>query len=267
MAQLIMGSRYAERMQLASGYITRDWDLKNEEIKQPQRDRVLAHIKQFHAAKAVRLFSLPAARWTFEDQFLRVFPNAQLIALERNFEIYRNGITFMPGRDKHRANETLKTGHLLGHWSSQAKVLWCDAATFMETGRTELMTKHRRREWTRNYKNWTCAWWDFMSKLGPEAFAAVMKTEWCLDPQVASCPVSFTLFVGREDRETGLLMRNIVREDVDPVERRVLALQRWLNKFNKHRRVEVVEYFPYLSETNCRMVLINTLFKLRGADG
>ena len=265
MSTVVMGPRYTERKQLSNSYISRDLGMLNEPSKQVHRDCVLKHFKQFHPQKKPKLFSLPARWWMFETQFLKAFPGAEFVAVERNHEILQYGVTYMPGEQKHHAFEPLKSGSLYGHWSSRAKILKCDASTFMETNREDLPA-NRVSPWNRNYKGWTCAWWDLMSNLGDESIRCLLKTELFLDRTVAVCPVSITLFCGREVREITTMIRNLVPEDVDPIERRVLALQRWLNKFNRHRHVEVTDVFPYLGETSrSRMVLINTLFRQKSS--
>jgi len=271
MPQVIMGPRATELRQLENSYNVRDFQLLNEPTKQIQRDRVLAHMQQHNSALRPRLFSLPASWWSFEDQFLRAFPNADIVAVEKNYEIYRNGITFMPGERKHRVHEGLRTGTLLGHWSSRAKILWCEASTLIMTGRSELQHEDkktktkRRKDFNRCYKRWTCVWWDFTSPICRETIDCLTGTERWLSFDVPVCPVSITLLPAREDRDTGRLMKNLVPEDVEFNLRRVLFLERWLNRCNQHRQVEVIDYFPYESAGGCPMLLVNTLFTLRSS--
>jgi hypothetical protein len=250
MAQSPTGWYYSERELLRNKYIRRDRRRQNEAVKQIPRNMVLDHIEQHHADVPPRLFSLPSTWWKFERQFLKRFPDASLLAVEQDTSIFRRGKKYMPGRNKHRVVESVGGKELQSYQSSRARILQCNAGALMHADRRELP----------EYRGWTCAWWDLMSYLGPISIGSLMQTERFLDPTVQTCPVSVTLYVGREKGEIVPWLKNLVPEDVSPAERRVVALERWLNRFNRSRRVAVEDFFSYSSEAGGHMLLIHTLF-------
>lgn len=260
MTQIVMGPEAHELKQLESKYIQRDAALLNEEIKQRQRDRVMNHILDNHAGEYMKLFSLPGMWWTFENQISEAFRgNIKFVAVERNFEILRHGVTFMPGHGRNSIKWELPTYTLDGHESSNARILWCEARVFMRPDSERGGSHKNRHRYSHAFQKWTAAWLDFQSPLNEETLYCLRRSEQFLNKHCERVPLAMTFMSAREQRKIGRVIRHVADEHDDCHEKRIDMIQRWCNQCWTQRRLEITDWNVYLSAGGSPMLSVCAL--------
>ena len=181
-----------------NSYFLRDLQLENEEAKQPQRERVLAHVLAHHPRGRVAMFSLPGPNWAFENMVERERPGSRFVAVERHWHVLQGGLWRMPGSSRLAEHQEFHDGDLRGVASDQSQVWWSWAGTFLQV-RAGL-------KWYRRCQSFSAAWLDFSAPLSREVVAALREFPDHLDRRRRAVPFAVTLLKARESTEIGAAM-------------------------------------------------------------
>lgn len=199
-----------EKEQLDNTFIARELGAENEEVKQPQREKVADFLLANHADDLPMVcFSLPGVRWRFEHMLdARRRPELnRFVGVERNYTILEKGALWLPGNtDAKPFDESLRAGSLSGWHNDRSSVFWMRCVDFMSLGRALKGSRSRRRRWADDYSRWTAAWLDFSAPLNKEVITCLQRLESHCDYVTDEVPFALTIMLGREDRATSEAM-------------------------------------------------------------
>lgn len=256
MSTLVVGPKSQEQQQFSSPYIQRELSAQNDVIKQPCRDKVLAHILAHHARQRMVFFGFPGVRWTFERQLEGAFSPIAFIAMERNWSILQHGLHYMPGFKRWQVDEELRTCHFQGYESETARILWGRAGTFLNIGRQQKFTKSGRRQWVRKYKKWTAFWLDFHS-LNNEAIHCLHRVDAHCDARCPVVPFAVTTMMGRERNDVTSAMTAVSNSD-SAASRRTELIDVILSN-RRYRDFELSDSFTYRSGQVTMLTILGKL--------
>lgn len=258
--QVPIGPKHRELFQLNSEYFQREFKLENEDVKQPQRDRVQDLIVSHHRhAEYLKLASLPGAWWTFERQLWEsrdCSEHTRFIAFETNYSVLMHGMPFLPGSNGSRRRFGIRGRWHDGAHSTLAKILWINAGDFI----------NKRCFTTKQWANWTAIWWDFTSPLNEVTFQVFLKSGKFLKRGKPDVPVAITLQIGRDSCPAlTTAMKHCVPSYVKcPVKRRAAFLKAaYSANGTGDRKFMIVDSHQYLSAGGASMGLILGVLRKR----
>jgi hypothetical protein len=245
-SQLVMEANVGRH---ASPYLSRELSMANESVKQPLRDRVLAHILKHHAPGRLRCLSLPGERWAFETSLMQRWDwgPCSFVGAERDAVVMRRGLPWMPRalvRNPEWDRFPLEEGYVDFASTDKAVVINCDLQDVIRFVPTDHV-KHTA--WKKHFCRWTCAWFDFTTMLHPRLEGTLGRISQHM-AGVAVVPIALTLMSGRESREQTRRITAIADDRVDYV-CRVL-------RGNRFRTFELDEAVEYTSVAGCPMMLL-----------
>lgn len=255
MINIKVGARSPELRQLKNSFIAREIGKANEDVKQPQRDRVLDFFMPYleNLRSVPRCFCLPGIRWSFEtDLDRRLEYRAHFIGVERNYTVLEAGLPWMPGKGRWHDTEVTKNKRYRSFSSNRSYVFWCSLRDFMSASKNNAMTKSAQQRWSRLHKRWSCAWLDLQCQICDETVNCCKLLEPHLDRSMPRIPVAITFQVGREQPDHMRWIKAFSRGQ-GPLDDRVQYLRVLLGGDNRHRVAEVADAWSYATATGGHM--------------
>lgn len=245
-----IGPKSKELNQLKTSFLVRELEGRNEEVKQPQREKVARFFADHRYLGKTRCFCLPGVRWGFENTLARYIREIEFVGVERNWTIIEHGIKRMPGYHLLLDEFQTRKNRFHGFSTDCAKIIWSEASRFLNT-RNGDMSGSKQKKWMNLYRRWTCAWLDFSSPINAEVIACCKRLEHFLNPNAKAVPVAVTYMIGREEiGETNILRQ--LSEDDDKCRLRALFFQAmWMGNANWNS--ELIESWQYASAGGCPM--------------
>lgn len=260
----------AEAQRLRNRYMQERLGPEDEDVKQPQRERILDFMLRNHGKQNLRLLSLPGERWVYERMVDESWSKgrAEFMGLEWNWGVIERGTGWMPAKvnpkhtkwaaSKHRYQEwEIPTGLIRGFWTPQATWLQMYAGSFLQLGRNDLTftNRHGKQGRLSHWKLNTCAWLDFSGNLsGKEIRNALLGLSNFLYMDAKVCPVAITVVAGRE--------HDGVPDVGDPVEIRVAVMKTLLEQ-RGYRTFEVDDAWMYESSAGSHMLNVTGRMRLK----
>lgn len=184
----------------ASPYVIREYDSGNESFKQSLRDVVCKHFETHHDSRYMRLFSIPSIHWRFEQQAAMQFAGCEFVAVEREIQILRQAMPYMPGIKPFWFRFECDQGWVDGIRTGRAKMLHADFNDFMQIG-IGTLGKELKRQWSNEFCRWTAAWFDLSSNIFDDVEQSLIRIASHCSYVVGTIPIAITLQVGREQSE------------------------------------------------------------------
>lgn len=238
-----------EKKRLAGAYNTRQILVQNEELKQPQRERVMEHILRHHATdQKMRLLSMPGLRWPFERQIAEHHkPGIRYLAFEWNWGTIEMGTPWMPGTRPYRDEHELTIGNVKFVRTDDSAIwVWSHAGDFLTIDAKCHVNARRSQVWfSRKFCCNSAVWLDINTNLSSEARNCLRGLPSHLNPHIRRIPFAVTIIAGQEHDGLG--------DGSTTAERRVPLMVAELERYGL-RRCEITDVWQYESNECCHML-------------